>query len=878
MEKINNTNLLYLLVYLLMINLKILSTKMAEAQIHVKVGVVLDMDAYGIMKFNCISTALSDFYATHDHYKTRLDLISRDSKGHIIGAAAAGVDLIKNVKVQAIIGPLYSIQANFLISLGNKSQVPIITFSATSPSLSSLRTPYFVRATHIDSSQVGPIVAIIKAFKWREVVPIHEDNEFGQGILPFLTNALKHANVRVPHTSAISPSATDDEITAELYKLTRMQTRVFVVHLLNPLASTLFTLGARLGMMSQDYAWIVTDSVANDFNSMNISMLESMLGVIGVKPYVQQTRELDDFALRYEKIFPRATNYYSPDVYGLWAYDSATALAMSAENAAGLGSLTAYQERNTSGNSTDLEAFGVSLSGPNLIRALSSTNFTGLAGEFRLVDGQLQTPPYEIVNIVGGAGARTIWYWTKENGIVDELNVTSSSTKLGAVVWPGKGSSPPRGWVVGKKLRVGVPVKAGFTEFVNVTWNSDNSYTVNGYCIDVFRDVMAALPYHVSYEYIPFATSDHKAAGNYDDLVYQVYLGNYDAVAGDVTILGNRSQYVDFTAPYTETGISMVVPIQDDKRRNKWLFVKPLTWQLWLAIFLSTFLIGGLVCLIEYPTNSEFRGSRWYDEIFLIFWFSFSTLFFAHKEKIVSNWARFVLTAWLLAVFIFSQSYSASLTSMMTIQKLQPTVTDVNVLVRHKYRVGYSNTSFIFGFLKNKFNESQLIPFDTSEQMDELLSKGSSNGGIAAAFLEIPYIKLFLRKHCSKYTMAGPTYKAAGFGFVFPIDSPLVPDVSRAILNVTEGKEKVLDRETKLEGGKTECLDAENDLVPPKSLGISSFEVLFISVAAVGLAAAVVYLIRLFCGHNPNVLDNEPIIETEILELRELLKDFGERD
>ncbi|XP_012853756.1 PREDICTED: glutamate receptor 2.3-like [Erythranthe guttata] len=818
MEKINNTNLLYLLVYLLMINLKILSTKMAEAQIHVKVGVVLDMDAYGIMTFNCISTALSDFYATHDHYKTRLDLISRDSKGHVIGAAAAGVDLIKNVKVQAIIGPLYSIQANFLISLGNKSQVPIITFSATSPSLSSLRTPYFVRATHKDSSQVGPIVAIVKAFKWREVVPIHEDNEFGEGILPFLTDALKHANVRVPHTSAIAQSATDDEITAELYKLTRMQTRVFVVHLLNPLASTLFTLAARLGMMSEDYAWIVTDSVANDFSSMNISMLESMLGVIGVKPHVRQTRKLDDFALRYEKMFPRATNYYSPDVYGLWAYDSATALAMSAENAAGLGSLTAYQETNTSGNSTDLEAFGVSLSGPNLIRALSSTNFTGLAGEFRLVDGQLQTPPYEIVNIVGGAGNRTIGYWTKENGIVDELNVTSSSTKLGAVVWPGKGSSPPRGWVVGKKLRVGVPVKAGFTEFVNVTWNSDNSYNVNGYCIDVFRDVMAALPYNVSYEYIPFATSDHKAAGNYDDLVYQVYLGKYDAVAGDVTILGNRSQYVDFTAPYTETGISMVVPIQDDKRRNKWLFVKPLTWQLWLAIFLSTFLIGGLV------------------------------------------------------------SYSASLTSMMTIQKLQPTVTDVNVLVRHKYRVGYSNTSFIFEFLKNKFDESQLISFDTSEQMDELLSKGSSNGGIAAAFLEIPYIKMFLRKHCSKYTMAGPTYKAAGFGFVFPIDSPLVPDVSRAILNVTEGKEKVLDRETKSEGSKTECLDAENDLVPPKSLGISSFEVLFISVAAVGLAAAVVYLIRLFCGHNPNVLDNEPIIETEILELRELLKDFGERD
>ncbi|KAK3024079.1 hypothetical protein RJ639_044181 [Escallonia herrerae] len=48
-------------------------------------------------------------------------------------------DLLKNVKVQAIIGPVTSMQANFVNNLGEHSQVPIISFSATSPSLSSLR-------------------------------------------------------------------------------------------------------------------------------------------------------------------------------------------------------------------------------------------------------------------------------------------------------------------------------------------------------------------------------------------------------------------------------------------------------------------------------------------------------------------------------------------------------------------------------------------------------------------------------------------------------------------------------------------------------------------------------------------------------------------
>ena len=42
----------------------------------------------------------------------------------------------------------------------------------------------------------------------------------------------------------------------------------------------------------------------------------------------------------------------------------------------------------------------------------------------------------------------------------------------------------------------------------------------------------------------------------------------YDAVVGDITIVANRSLYVDFTLPYTESGVSMVVLVKDDKSKN----------------------------------------------------------------------------------------------------------------------------------------------------------------------------------------------------------------------------------------------------------------------------------------------------------------------
>lgn len=129
----------------------------------------------------------------------------------------------------------------------------------------------------------------------------------------------------------------------------------------------------------------------------------------------------------------------------------------------------------------------------------------------------------------------------------------------------------------------------------------------------------------------------------------------------------------------------------------------------------------------------------------------------------MSNLSRVVLIIWFLVVLILTQSYTASLASMLTVQKLQPTVTDVNLLIRNNEYVGYMQGSFVYGLLKKmNFHESRLIEYDSPENLHDLLSKGS----IAAAFHEIPYIKLFLGKYCSKYMMVGPINKADGFGFV----------------------------------------------------------------------------------------------------------------
>ncbi|KAG5225135.1 glutamate receptor [Salix suchowensis] len=81
--------------FLLFLCLKILFIEMGVAQnttfIPVNVGVALDLDSLDAnIALSCINMALSDFYATHGGYKTRVALAIRDSKKDVVGAAAAG--------------------------------------------------------------------------------------------------------------------------------------------------------------------------------------------------------------------------------------------------------------------------------------------------------------------------------------------------------------------------------------------------------------------------------------------------------------------------------------------------------------------------------------------------------------------------------------------------------------------------------------------------------------------------------------------------------------------------------------------------------------------------------------------------------------------
>ncbi|KAK4753899.1 hypothetical protein SAY87_002003 [Trapa incisa] len=770
---------------------------------------------------------------------------------------------MENEQMHAIIGPEWSSQAKFVVELGIKARVPIISFSATSPSLSPGRSRFFVRTALDDSSQVKAIAAMVQAFSWKEVVLIYEDTDYGLGLIPYLTDALQDSDTRVPYRSVISPASPDIDILMELNKVMTMPTRVFIVHMTAALGSRLFILAGEAGILNEQTVWIVTNGLSSLLNPVPSKAVDLMQGVLGVRPYVPSSKGLEDFM---EKHLRSNGTYEGFNLFGLWAYDTVGALAMVAEKEWAASKSTHESTDDTATQKIICSDIRISGTGAKLLNGIINLSFNGLSGSFRMANGQLQPLTFEVFNVVGNR-ERIIGYWTANGGLSRvslnwiHLMLQIHFVKARVLNLQGRPRADlvATGWVIpplkDKKMRVGVPVKVGFREFFKISWDPRTGIpTYSGFSHDVFIAVLDALEFYLPYEFVPFMNSSRQSAGTYDKLLYQIKLQKFDAVVGDTTIVANRSKYVDFTLPYAESGVTMLVAVKDNERRNMWVFLRPLSWDLWQTIGSFFILTGLIIWFLESRLKNEAFGSSRNEQISTSLWFSFSTLVFAHREKVVNNRTRLVLGVWIFVVLIITQSYTASLASLLTDQRLQPAYADVLDLVRNRHYVGYQKFSFVRELLVRElgFDESRMIPLRTMEEYHEALSKGSGNGGVAAVFGEIPYVRLFLRRLCNSYMMVGPTDKTDGFGFAFPQGSPLVSYFSRAILKVTENKAQMdeIERKNWLSPHTPTCW-SENQ--PNKagaiysdnlSLGVCSFSGLFIITGIVSLLAVLAELVK----------------------------------
>nr|GMD14219.1 glutamate receptor 1.2-like [Ipomoea batatas] len=793
-----------------------------------EVGLVVDeRSPVGKVVRKTVEMAVDEFYAINTHYETKINLHLRNSSGDPLLAFSNAVDLLENVKVGAIIVPELWNEVTLFARLSDKARVPMFSFSSV---LSPNAYPYFVQISQDGDTGLEGIVAFVKRANWSNVILIHGGTEYGMNDLSRMIDLFQEVGVRVVHKTTISHSAEEPQIIEELNKLKKMETSIFIVHLSASLTPLLFENAKRLGLMAKGYAWIVSDKTMNFLHTFDGAIIESMQGSLGFKPYIPASGKLQNFT----KEWLRKSNIEASmelNVFGLWGYDAVWALAMAIEKAGKRIPPTEERCRDL----LNLTSIGISSNSSSLVlEEVLNSRFVGLSGEFQFQNGKLASKTCEVVNVIGPGGRRA-GFWTMGVGFTIQTPSNKSmifSSDLDSIIWPGPSLTiPKRDWL-GKTIRVAVPWKQVFKEFVEVHHDvTSNTTSIKGFSVDVFLAAIESLSYELSFEFVPYLVVDDNGTrhSNYNELVYQLYLQKFDVVVGDITITSNRSSYADFAMPYTDLGVGTVARLGNT---GPWFFLQPFNIDLWMMIAGSFITTGVIVWMIEHERNEDFQGSLG-QQIGTVLWFASSTLVYAHRERLVSNWSRFVVSVWLFVVLIISSSYTATLSSLLTLERIK--------FAKGDY-LGYRYISEGVVFNNTNFADTRLRRYHSPEDYREALSRGSEKGGVGGIIDEIPYLKCFLAKYPSEYALVGTAPTTNGFAFAFQKGSALVPEISEAIVRLrVEGKLKEL--EDKWFKNQSSLLPLANAGTQLNTLSLDNFRGLFLVSGTSKAVAFIVFII-----------------------------------
>ena len=488
---------------------------------------------------------------------------------------------------------------------------------------------------------MAAVADIVTYYGWREVTVIYVDNDYGRGGVDALGDALEAKRGKVSFKAPFPPDADAAAVADLLLQVSMMESRVCVVHVNPDSGLAVFAAARSLGMMASGYVWIATDWLAAAVDSTRPAdprTTSLIQGVITLRQYTPDSGAKRSLTSRFAS--GQLNRRAAVNAYGLSAYDAVWMAARAIDEFLDDGGDVTFsadprlqQETNRS-SMLRLDALRVFDQGELLLQKVMLANFTGVTGDVRFSASSrsLVDPAYEVLN-VGGTGVRRVGYWSNHSrlSVAAPTQTTRSNgsieQQLYSVIWPGETTSPPRGWVFpnnGRPLRIGVPYRTTYKQFVSKDSSPDGA---SGYCIDVFKAAVALLPYPVPVSFILFG--DGVKNPSYSELVSKVADNYFDAAVGDVSIVTNRTRVVDFTQPYVESGLVIVSPVKE-KSSNAWAFLKPFTLGMWAVTGAFFLFVGAVIWVLEHRFNPEFRGSP-RKQVVTIFWFSFSTMFFAHS-------------------------------------------------------------------------------------------------------------------------------------------------------------------------------------------------------------------------------------------------------
>ena len=323
---------------------------------------------------------------------------------------------------------------------------------------------------------------------------------------------------------------------------------------------------------------------------------------------------------------------------------------------------------------------------------------------------------------------------------------------------------------------------------------------LTGYSVELWERVAreAQLPFDPQ--------RDYRVVDSVGEVLSALQHKEADAAVGALSITSEREKIVDFSQPFYESGLQIMVRDQGGSSLTRIAsnLFKGRIFELVGVLLVIVLVYAHLLWLAERRKNSEVFPPTYVAGVSQALWWSSSTIITGGCENLAPTGllGRMSAILWMLAGMATFSYVTASISSTMTVDTLNSDVRTVGDLKERKLAVACVRGSTGERFMQEAGFATQ--GFDTADAAADALDAER----VGAVVYDSPILRYYLKNHPgTKLMLTGDLFEKQSYGVGLQEGSPQRKDITRAILKLRE--DGVLEElETKYFGTTTAAATA----------------------------------------------------------------------
>ena len=254
-----------------------------------------------------------------------------------------------------------------------------------------------------------------------------------------------------------------------------------------------------------------------------------------------------------------------------------------------------------------------------------------------------------------------------------------------------------------------------------------------------------------------------------------------DLAAAALTVNYEREQSIDFSHPYYSGGLGIAVRIDEDSQ-GLWRLVRailPTFMRVVAGLFVTMLAVGLVVYLCERRANRDQFGGSAIRGILSGFWWSAVTLTtVGYGDKVPKSAAgRLIGMAWMFSGLFIIASFTAAITSALTLTELRSHISDPSDLSRVRVATVRDSTSARYLRIR------RIIARGHSNVVQALESLAA--GECDAVVYDAPLLRYQVQEQFRATLYVLPTeFERQDYAFALPPESELREPVNQALLRI----------------------------------------------------------------------------------------------